>query len=191
VAYSSSGVPLWTNLFNGPGSNDSEPRAIAVDSSGNVFVTGYSTSTDTNLSTEAATIAYSPAGVPLWSQLYRGPINYWDQADALAVDGNGNVFVTGASGTSGPSGTDYDFVTIKYSSVIQQPVHLTIERDGGSGYFIRFYGRPGSTYRLQRAVSVTGPWSNLATNTAPASSLIGYHETNPPAGPGLYRTVQP
>jgi hypothetical protein len=101
VAYSSSGVPLWTNLFNEPGSNDSEPRAIAVDRSGTVFVTGFSTSTDTNSSTDAATIAYSAAGVWLWTSFYTGPTGYRDGANAVAVDGNGNVFVTGESDTSG------------------------------------------------------------------------------------------
>ena len=82
-------------------------------------------------------------------------MNYWDQANAVAVDGNGNVFVTGSSGASGPSYTDYDFVTIEYSSVSPPPVRLSIERDGGAAYFIRFYGSPGSTHRLQRAASAT------------------------------------
>ncbi len=59
--------------------------------------------------------------------------------------------------------------------------HLAIERDGG-GLFIRYTGAPDVTYRLQRAASVTGTWTNFATNTAPASGLIEYHETAPPPG---------
>jgi hypothetical protein len=50
---------------------------------------------------------------------------------------------------------------------------------------------PAVTYRLQRAASATGPWSNIATNTAPASGLIEYHETTPPPGQAFYRTLQP
>jgi hypothetical protein len=57
--------------------------------------------------------------------------------------------------------------------------------------FIRYTGAPDATYRLQRAASVTGIWSDLATNTAPASGLIEYHETSPPPGQAFYRAVQP
>jgi hypothetical protein len=44
---------------------------------------------------------------------------------------------------------------------------------------------------LQRASSLIGPWSDLATNTAPASGLVEFHEATPPPGPAFYRTVQP
>ncbi len=68
---------------------------------------------------------------------------------------------------------------------------LTLERDGSDGYFLRFTGAPDITYRLQRASAVVGPWTTLVTNTAPASGLIEYHETAPPARASFYRTVQP
>jgi len=68
---------------------------------------------------------------------------------------------------------------------------LAIARDGSGGLFIRFTAAPGVSYRLQRAPSVSTAWSDLATNTAPASGLIEYHETSPPPGQAFYRTVQP
>jgi len=74
---------------------------------------------------------------------------------------------------------------------VYPPVSLTIERDGGSGYFMRYTGAPNITYRLQRAASVTGTWANLATNTAPASGFIEYHDTSPLPGQAFYRSVQP
>jgi hypothetical protein len=73
----------------------------------------------------------------------------------------------------------------------QKIVQIAIERDGSGGFFIRYTGAPDVTYRLQRAGSVTGPWSDLATNTAPASGLIESHDTSPPPGQAFYRTVQP
>src|SRR6185295_5092027 len=99
------------NRYNGPGnSSDSSDyaKAVAVDASGNVFVTGSSVGSAGN--DDYATIAYSGAGVPLWTNRYDGPGNYSDIANAVAVDASGNVFVTGSSVGSG-----YDYATIAYS----------------------------------------------------------------------------
>ncbi|MCX6926857.1 MAG: FG-GAP repeat protein, partial [Verrucomicrobia bacterium] len=68
---------------------------------------------------------------------------------------------------------------------------LDLVRDGRGGYFLHFTGVPDVTYRLQRAPTVTGPWSAIATNTVPASGLIEYHETAPPPGAAFYRTSAP
>jgi T5SS/PEP-CTERM-associated repeat protein len=75
--------------------------------------------------------------------------------------------------------------------ILNADLGLALERDGNGGFFIRYTGAPDVTYRLQRAARVTGTWSDLATNTAPASGLIEYHETSPPPGKAFYRTVQP
>ena len=57
-----------------------------------------------------ATIKYSGAGLPLWTNRYSGPGD--SQASSVVVDASGNVFVTGYSW----SGRSYDYVTISYSS---------------------------------------------------------------------------
>jgi len=112
VKYSSTGVPLWTNRYSWPGNSPDDANALAVDNSGNVCVTGYSRGDGD--SHDIATIKYSGAGVPLWTNRYDGPGNGDDRASALAVDGSGNVYVTGYSIGGG---TDYDYVTIRYSNV--------------------------------------------------------------------------
>ena len=99
IAYSGAGVPLWTNRYNGPANGNDVANAVAVDASGNVFVTGSSVGSGGD--SDYATIAYSGAGVPLWTNRYNGPGRQpWTIANAVAVDGSGNVFVTGYSAGS-------------------------------------------------------------------------------------------
>lgn len=103
-------MPLWTNRYNGPGNGTDYATAVALDGIGNVFVTGYSQGSDS--SADYTTIAYSGAGVPLWTNRYNEPANASDVAQAVAVDGRGGGFVTGSSYDSGSFD---DYVTIKYS----------------------------------------------------------------------------
>jgi hypothetical protein len=111
IKYSNAGLPLWTNRYNGTGDGYDEPAAVAVDSSGNVFVTGVSRGNDS--SDDYLTIKYSNAGVPLWTNRYNGPGNGSDAASALVVDRSGNIYVTGKS-----DGINYniDYATIAYSN---------------------------------------------------------------------------
>ena len=83
------------------------------------------------------------------------------------------------------SGAAYVFVGLDNAP------RLALGPDGSVGYLLGCNGAPEITYRLQRAPSVTGPWSDLVTNTAPASGHIEYHETSPPPGAAFYRTSQP
>jgi hypothetical protein len=111
IKYSNAGLPLWTNRFNGPVNSDDQANAIAVDTDGNVFVTGYQSTIGSGGNFDYATIKYSNAGVPLWTNRYNGLVTGTDVANAVAVDTNGDVFVTGYSG----NGFSTDYATIKYS----------------------------------------------------------------------------
>jgi hypothetical protein len=111
LAYSNGGAPWWTNRYNGAGNGDDEGNAIALDASGNVFVTGGAI---VGGLTAFVTFKYSNAGIPLWTNYYSGAGNSpYGGASDIAVDGAGNVVITG---TSVGSGTYQDFATIKYSN---------------------------------------------------------------------------
>ena len=110
IKYGPSGDRLWAKRYNGPGNGDDTPTAIAVDAQGNAYVTGYSPGAGSG--GDYATIKYSPSGERLWVQRYNGPGNGDDSAHAIALDAQGNVYVTGESEGEG-SGSDY--ATIKYS----------------------------------------------------------------------------
>mgnify|MGYP001579076366 CR=1 FL=1 len=93
----------WVARYNGPGNRDDSAYAIAVDGSGNVYVTGYSYNSSTH--NDYVTVKYDTNGNELWTARYNGPGNSLDVARAMAVDDSGNVYVTGESLGSG---TDRD-----------------------------------------------------------------------------------
>jgi hypothetical protein len=104
---------------------------------------------------------------------------YWESSNARGVNGNqsdNSAWATGAA---------YIFAGVGLAP------RLALAPDGSGGYLLDLNGVADVTYRMQRASSVAGPWSDLVTNTAPASGRIEYHETSPPPGAAFYRTAQP
>ena len=65
--------------------------------------------------------------------------------------------------------TNFHGSFINSGQILNGDIQLAIERDASGGLFVRYPGAPAVTYRLQRAPSVTGPWLDLTTNTAPAA----------------------
>jgi len=138
IKYNSSGVEQWVARYNGTWNFDDRATALAVDGSGNVYVTGYSYGSGTHY--DYATIKYNSSGVEQWVARYNGPRNYDDQAYALAADGLGNVYVTGISYGSG---TLYDYATIKYNSL-------------GEEQWVARYNGPGNSDDGAKAIALDG-----------------------------------
>jgi hypothetical protein len=109
----------WVARYNGPGNSSDSARAITIDSSGNVYVTGYSAGADAGADgfSDFATIKYNSARQQQWVARYNGPGNSIDGGTAIAVDTSGNVYVTG---DSTGSGGQPDYATVKYDTSGQQ-----------------------------------------------------------------------
>ncbi|MEO0134345.1 MAG: SBBP repeat-containing protein, partial [candidate division WOR-3 bacterium] len=156
IKYDKNGNELWVRMYNGSKLSNDIATAIAVDYEGNVYVTGYSWEWLT-YQADYVTIKYDKDGNELWIRRYDGPDNYFDNAHAISVDKEGNVYVTGFSFASG---TFDDFTTIKY------------DKDGNE-LWVRRYNGP--TNRIDRAnaivldnfgnVYVTGESENYNTDT--------------------------
>ncbi len=116
IKYNSAGVQQWAIRYNGPGNGNDIPTSIAVDISGNVYVAGKSFGSGTL--EDYVVIKLNSSGVQQWLQRYNGTGNSSDRANAMFVDINGNVYVTGESvGAT----TLLDYATVKYnSSGVQQ-----------------------------------------------------------------------
>jgi len=131
VKYDTDGRRLWVAIYKGGG--DSEPKDIAVDTAGNVYITGsWSGEVADIFTVDIFTIKYNADGKQLWVRKYNGPYKDKDKprrsldyGEAIAVDADGNVYVAGSS-TDRQGYSDY--VTIKY------------DRNGKSLWIKRFIG---------------------------------------------------
>lgn len=97
----------WVSLYNYEETTSEEPTDMVVDSEGNIYITGYTTS----VVRDFITLKYDASGELLWSQFHNGPMNENDIAEAIAVDDSGNVYVIGRCQTSNGE----DITIMKYS----------------------------------------------------------------------------
>ena len=114
IKYNAAGVEVWSATYDGPAHGFDAVNAIVVDNAGNVYVTGVSSGTS---GFDYATVKYSATGQELWVARYNGPGDAGDAATAIAIDSDGNVYVTGESARttwSGGSSRDYDIASVKY-----------------------------------------------------------------------------
>ncbi|MBI4605747.1 MAG: SBBP repeat-containing protein [Planctomycetes bacterium] len=110
LKYDPFGSLIWEARYDGTKTEteDDESSAIAVDASGNVYVTGH---TGAGPESDYVTIKYGPEGVEEWAAVM-DPNHLSDKAAAVEVDGEGSVYVTGRSF----AWTGENIVTVKYDS---------------------------------------------------------------------------
>ncbi|MBM3315075.1 hypothetical protein FJY71_04435, partial [candidate division WOR-3 bacterium] len=157
--YNSAGVEQWAVRYNGPAGEDDEPHGLAVDRLGNVYVTGGSL--DSTSGMDFATIKYGPAGETVWVRRYNGPGNGPDEANAVALDTAGNVYVAGFSqGTT----TDADYATVKYDA------------DGNQLWAERYDG-PAGGFDEAKAIAVDDEGSVYVTGSSTGPGTRGDYAT--------------
>ena len=110
IKFSDTGVPMWTNRFDGIAHGDDSLASLKVLPSGHIVVTG--SSGGNGGTTEIVTIGYTSAGLALWTNRFNGAgKNY---ASDMGVNESGNIYVLGSSLGMGSS-LDYDFLTLAYT----------------------------------------------------------------------------
>jgi uncharacterized delta-60 repeat protein len=114
IRYSPVGEQLWVKTYDGPISKKDIAYSLAIDATGNIYVTGESENELT--SADCFTIKYEPNGNKKWDSRYNGSIAGFDAATSIDVDNSGNVFVSGLS-QHGIAGLSLKCVSIKYDNI--------------------------------------------------------------------------
>ncbi|MFO7650568.1 MAG: SBBP repeat-containing protein [bacterium] len=129
------GSPHWVARYDYSGYDD-RPAAIAVDNSGGVYVTGWSSADGWTSTMDYATVKYNATdGSQSWVVRYNGTGNASDRATAIAVDNAGGVYVTGL--TYVPYYAS-DYATVKYNAA-----------DGSQCWAVRYgYSREEQPYAI-------------------------------------------
>lgn len=190
---------VWATLYGGGGADG--PCSLAFDASNNVYVAGYTSSTNfptqpmgsayvgtaySNVSnTDAFIIKFDQAGARQWATYYGSPGQ--DLAYGVAADKWGNVYIAGETSgtgstfpTAAPSNST---VTVQTSNAGSSDAFLVKFDPAGAREWATLYG--GSGYDVARGVAAD-PFGNVYTAGMTISSDL---PTNPP--PGGSATWQP
>jgi outer membrane protein assembly factor BamB len=156
IAYNAvSGARLWARRYDAPAHSGDNAVAVVVSPAGTVLVTGDSRGSTSHY--DYATIAYKATGARLWVRRYNGPRNGFDFASAVAVPGNGKVYVTGSSWAGpAPHGGD-DFATVAYNILT------------GARAWVRRYNGPASGADNATAVAARGGRVFITGISSPAT----------------------
>lgn len=101
----------WQQTYNGVSNLDDQAKGIQVDGSGNVYITGYSTSS--TLGKEIRTIKYNSSGTLQWNNVINSTGNNPDQAFDMEMDASSNIYVCGSISSDI---NQLDYYTVKYNS---------------------------------------------------------------------------
>ena len=226
LKFSGDGSAQWTNLTADFGVTNSMIYAAAADGAGNLFLAGHAPSPEST-ELDYVTIKYSADGNALWTNRFNGSADLEDIPFDLAVDGTGNVYVTGRS-ESAPGRQDY--ATVKYSDMLvytpppdftgSDTITCTLADDSGNratvdlgvvvapvsfqfnlsatgtgvtpdGMWLQVDGAPGTNAVVIEASTDLALWQPLSTN-APVNGSVRVLDPSAMASPRrFYRARQP
>lgn len=128
--------------------------------------------------------------------VYRNPTSNTEPATPTLTASNVSDMSLNGVSVAAYNGPDLKVDEIRLGATFADALGLAVSNllpptKIANGYSVQFASTPGYTYRIQRATSLTGPWTDITTNTAPANGFVTYQDTSAPAGTAFYRTVTP
>jgi hypothetical protein len=108
VKLNSSGAVQWSRRYGAPGATEGFAD-VAVDGSGNVYVSG----TAQGQTSDWVTLKYAPDGAQIWERRFNAAPNSNDVLIEMVRDGAGNLVLAGNTQRTGDFQTN-DFTVLKY-----------------------------------------------------------------------------
>jgi Beta-propeller repeat len=195
VKYNSSGVVQWA--VKGGGTSSDYGSGIAVDGSGNVYITGafFSTTASfgsftlansggSNGSSDVFVVKYNSSGVVQWAVKGGGETSS-DYGSGIAVDGSGNVYITGSfqSGTATFVSTNLASVTLLNSVTNSSSADVFVVKYNTSGVVQWAAQGGGGTDDFGNGIAVDGSGNVYITGRFQSSTAV--FETNAPLPPSF------
>jgi len=158
--YNASGAIHWAKRYLPTGAINATAKDMAMDHDGNLVITGRAIFT-VNANTTSGdyyTIKCDTAGTLIWEAIYNVN-NGSAMANAVAIDGNNNIYITGNNGGTSTSNPN-DIATIKYNANgVQQWVSVyNYADDGGNDIVVK-----GEYVYVTGGTSVTGSTGDAVT----------------------------
>lgn len=113
IKYSTDGALLWQrSVYPIPGATGEVIfKSVVVDSSGNVYVAGYTTISGYNL----FLTKFDSSGTLVWQKSYDNATGS-EVGYKITADSSGNLYVTGAAASNPPTSTDYNLLVMKLNA---------------------------------------------------------------------------
>ena len=148
IKYDSQGNELWDVIYDGAAGGWDVAQGITVDSSGNVYVTGFSYVATSD--TDCVTIKYDSDGTEQWIRNYAGPAGNKEYGENIALDATGNIYVTLAA----------------YNSLGSPDVAMIKYDPDGNVVWTNIYNGPGSGWDEAAAIVVDASGNPYVTGYA-------------------------
>jgi hypothetical protein len=176
--YNTYGVAQWAARYGGTGTDI--PCGIAVDSTGNVYVCGYYSSTTLSVynsgggvtlatlanagSNDSIVVKYNSSGVAQWAARMGGTGS--DTASDISVDSAGNVYVCGTFGATA--------MTIYNSSGSASGLTLTAAGSAGDGFLVKYNTSGTAQWATRQIDTLVVVPNECISDTAGNVYIVGY-----------------
>jgi uncharacterized delta-60 repeat protein len=174
VKYDSSGTPLWARRLGGTDSDVSQ--SVSVDSSGNIIVAGYYTTSPLNIyaangstvsftlsnsgSQDVFVVKYDSSGTPVWARKLAGTLA--DSALSVSTDSSGNIVVTGY----------YSSNPLNIFAANGSTVSFTLANNGDRDVFVVKYDSSGTPLWARRIYGTGADQGNSVTTDSTGNIVV-------------------
>ncbi|MEM4258130.1 MAG: DUF2341 domain-containing protein [Candidatus Thermoplasmatota archaeon] len=116
--HGTTGVRLWNKTYNGRTTGADSALSVLTDAQGYVYVAGYGANLNTTTSGSDWWIMKfdGSSGARLWNKTYNGRSTGSDQAYALALDVQKNLYITGYGQNLNTTSSSYDVWIMKFNT---------------------------------------------------------------------------